>query len=186
MTSVTSSIVEIQDLLDRWRALGHLRLDSGVEMIGRFPDETTETWTHVLFPGLTVSQLDALERRTGGKLPSSLRAFYRLIGGMTLFVGAFRMAGARPAGIRCGAGSLCPDDLVQLNHDLDVMGWKSSSALAFAANGWDGSVHVVGMGHTPDEVLRIDRATGTVLESHDDVFACVAARLTRLDELMLA
>lgn len=182
---VTDSIVCIQDLLDKWRALGHQKLGNGVELIGRFPGVTPPTWTHVVWPGLSARRISELERRIGGLLPSRLNAFYRLIGGMTLFSGAFRMAGSVPPGFCSGDDSLCPDDLLELNHELDVLGWKPAGAIAFATNSWDGSVHLTGMGSTPEEIVRCDRSTGRVLETHGDVFDCVSTRLTRLDELML-
>jgi hypothetical protein len=186
MAVVTDCIVTIQDLLDKWRELGHEKLPNGTELIGRFPDEETPTWTHVVFPGLSPRRIGMLEAKIGGLLPSRLNAFYRLIGGMTLFVGAFRMAGARTPGIRCGIDSLCPDDIVELNHELDVLGWKPRGAVAFATNSWDGSVHLAGMGQAPDEIVRCERVSGRILECHENVFTCVSSRLTRLDEILLA
>lgn len=185
MAVVTDCIVTIQDLLDKWRALGHEKLANGTELIGLFPDEATPTWTHVVFPGMSPRRIALLETKIGGLLPGRLHAFYRLIGGMTLFVGAFRMAGSRTRGIRCGDDGLCPDDIVELNHELDVLGWKPRGAIAFATNSWDGSVHLAGMGHSPEEIVRCERASGRILECHEDVFACVSARLTRLDQLLL-
>ena len=185
MSSVTDCIVTIQDLLDKWRELGHTTLPNGVELLGQFPDVTPPTWMHVVFPGLSNRRIAELEQRLGCALPNRMRAFYRLIGGLTLFSGAFRVAGLRRPGFRSGADSFHPDDIVELNHELDVAGWKPQAALAFAINAWDGSVHLTGMGKSPDETVRCERATGRVLEFHDDVFACLSSRLLRLDDLML-
>ena len=181
--AITDAILDIQETLDRWRNLGSLCLRNGIELMGRFPDVVPDTWTHIVFPGLDEQQLVQLERAAGARLTGHVRAFYRRIGGMTLFTGAFRVASVCRRGFRVGDDSLCPDDIATLNHDLDVLGWKPTGAVAFAVNGLDGSVHLAGMGRTPDEIVRCDRVSGRVLETHDDVFECIADRLTSLDRL---
>lgn len=183
--SSLAHIAGIQHLLDRWRSLGSRRSRFGVELIARVPDAEIELWMHAVFPGLKVGQVAKLERDLGRALPNRLRAFYRCCGGMRLFLGAFQVFGLRRAGYGIGALALQPEDLVALNHELDVLGWKPAEAVAFAVNSMDLSVHLAGMGRTPDEVVRCDRRTGAVLERHADVFACVDARLHKLDELML-
>lgn len=57
-----------------------------------------------------------------------------------------------------------PDDLLQLNHEIEALGWKPSHAIAFAVNGWDQSVHLFGMTNKPRQIARCDRSTGKVLE----------------------
>ena len=178
-------IVRIQDLLEDWRALGSLRLRNGVELIGRVPDEDASVWMHVVFPRLRGELLAHLERQLGTPLPQSLRAFYGCCGGMSLFLGAFTLRGLRRPGFGLGSGALQPEDIVSLNHELDGQGWTPRGAVAFAENALDLSVHLVGMGETPAQVVRCERSTGKVLERHDDVFACVDARLYRLDEMQL-
>lgn len=183
--STLAHIAGIQHLLDRWRSLGSRRSRFGVDLIARVPDAESELWMHAVFPGLKIGQVAKLERELGIALPSRLRAFYRCCGGMRLFLGAFQVFGLRQPGLGLGALALQPEDLVALNHELDVLGWKPAEAVAFAVNSMDLSVHLAGMGRTPDEVVRCDRRTGAVLERHADVFACVDARLHKLDELML-
>lgn len=183
--STLAHIAGIQHLLDRWRSLGSRRSRFGVELIARVPDADSELWMHAVFPGLKVDQVVRLEQDLGQALPNRLRAFYRCCGGMRLFLGAFQVFGLRRPGIGLGALALQPEDLVALNYELDVLGWKPAGAVAFAVNSLDLSVHLAGMGRTPDEVVRCDRRTGAVLERHEDVFACVDARLHKLDELML-
>lgn len=178
-------IVRIQDLLEDWRSLGSLRLRNGVELIGRVPDEDGAVWMHVVFPGLRGERLRRLEHELGATLPRSLRAFYECCGGMSLFFGAFRLRGLRRPGFGLGSGALQPEDIVALNHELDALGWKPRQAVAFAENALDQTVHLVGMGETSAQIVRCERSTGRVLERHEDVFACVAARLYRLDELQL-
>lgn len=175
----------IQDLLAEWRALGSCRLRNGVELIGRMPVDDEHVWMHVVFPGLPVAGLETLERDLGVSLGRALRAFYRCCGGMNLFNDAFRLFGRRLPGVSAGARGLQPSDIVAFNHEIDALGWKPAGAVAFAQNNWDLTVHVVGMGAQPDEVVRCDRRTGHVLERHADVFACVASRLSKLDQLQL-
>ena len=182
--SATASITRIHDLIDRWRALGSERLPSGVECIGRAPDGEQHEWLHTLFPALDERGLERLEQELQRHLPPSLRQLYRSCGGMHLFQGAFQVHG------RCREPSLHdlslqPEDLVALNRELDVLVWKPPGAVAFASNGWDRSLHVVGMGRTPQEVVRCDRRTGRIFERHENVFSCIEARLYRLDARFL-
>ena len=95
------------------------------------------------------------------------------------------MRGHHPFGFAAGERALQPLGLVEVNHAIDMFGWRRRDAVVFAVNGWDGSVHVAGMGDTPNEVVRCDRVTGRVIERHADVFACVEARLYRLDSLAM-
>lgn len=182
---VTESIVRIQDLFDEWRAMGSERLRNGVELIGRAGSENEPHWLHAVFPGLSPMQLGYLEKMAGVHFPSQLRAFYRVVGGMTLFQGAFRVYGRRRPGVRLGIDGLQAEDIAELNHEIDALGWKPSAAVAFAVNAWDQTVHLAGMGTDADEIVRCDRATGRVLECHRDVFECVSDRLFRLDRLMM-
>lgn len=183
---ITENIVKIQDLFDAWREAGHTKLPNGVELIGRTGEDGDASWLHAVFPGLDPRSLDALEKEAGAALPPQLRAFYRLIGGMSLFHGAFCLYGKRRRGIRTGAAAVQAGDIVELNHEIDVLGWRPAGAIAFAVNGWDQSVHVAGMGRDAREITRCDRATGRVLEVHATIYDCVYDRLYRLDQLMLA
>ena len=182
--NVTRHICTIQDLFEEWRALGSRKLRSGVELIGRMPVDDEIAWMHAVFPGCAAAALDEIEAGLGARMPKSLRAFYRCCGGMSLFLGAFHMHGHRSAGVHLGAAALQPEDLLELNHELDVLGWRQPNAVAFAVNSWDMSVHVAGM--SPGySIVRCERRTGEVIEHHDSVFSCIADRLYRLDQMML-
>ena len=188
MNSETSTfaIAKVKDLFDRWRQTGSLTLASGVELIGQVATDDGHVWQHAVHPGLPVALLDELEARLGMPLPRDLRAVYRRIGGMTLFHGAFRLFGYRRAGLSADDGGVQPDDLLRLDHELDVLGWKPRRALAVAENGLDLSVHVMGMANDAHTVLRCERTTGRVLEEHSDLWTCLADRLGRLAQLLPA
>ena len=185
MLNTTATIIRIQDLLERWRSMGARRLRNGTELLAAIPDGDQQAWMHVVFAGESEEDLDMLEGELGKQLPKRLRTFYRGCGGMTLFQGAFRLHGIRRPGFCEGEGSLQPESLVELNHSLDMAGRLPERAVAFAANGWDGSVYVLGMGHTDEQVVRCDPQTGEITERHRDVFSCVEARLYRLDEMSM-
>lgn len=178
-------MAKIRDVFGGWRKMGSRRLRSGTELIGRIPDGDGEAWLHVVHRGLSLAQIDRLERRLGQPLPRDLRALYRRTSGMALFHGAFCLFGHREPGVRLIADDLQPDDLLAFNHELDVFGWKPRGALAVAENGWDLSVHVLGMTGDPLLVHRCERTTGRVLETHSNIWVCVAARLYKLDQLLV-
>lgn len=184
-TAATRHILRIQDLLDGWRALGSRRLPDGVELIARVPDVATETWLHAVFPAATAATLQALERAIGGPVPVDLRTFYRCLGGLSLFAGLFELRGYRVAGVVPGDGALRPSCVVALNHELDALGWKQDGAVAFAENRWDMSVYVVGGSGGERTVSRCERGSGRVIETHPDVLACVADRLSRLEQMVV-
>lgn len=183
--SPVDCIANIQDLIDGWRQLGSRRLHSGVELIARLPDDEEDTWLHAIFPALDTRGIARLERALGVPLPRQLRSFYRACGGMSLFGRAFLLHGLRGAGVHTGERALQPEDVVQLNHELDALDWKPAGAIAFASNSWDNTVHLTGMGRTPNEIVRCERQGGRVLETHPSLFECVEARLYRLDRLSL-
>lgn len=183
-SSHTANIVRIWDLFDEWRQLGNKRLANGTELIGAQDEEQT-AWLHVLYCGLSSATIDRIAHELGAVLPKDLRAFYRRCNGMHLFGGAFRLFGWRERTVSEGDGALQPDDIVFANHELDALGWKPNGAIAFAQNAWDMSVHLIGMPDDPNGVVRCDRATGTVLERHENLFACIWNRLFRLDQLQL-
>ncbi len=179
------SISRIQDTFECWRQLGSKTLRDGTELIGRQYEDDDEAWMHALFLRLTGHEIAAMEQLLEMPLPKSLRRFYSSCGGMTLFGGVFRIHGLRqPRGVLLEQGARV-EDLVQLNHELDQAGWKPAGAVAFGVSEWDATAYVAGMGRTEDEVVRVARATGDVLEYVDDIWTLVADKLYRLDELFI-
>ena len=164
--------------------MGSLLLDSGTELIGEVPQDGEQAWLHAVYPGLSLAQMDELELHLRISLPRDLRALYRRISGMSLFRGAFRLFGYHKTAVRSAENHMQPDDLLRLNHELDVIGWKPHKALAVAENGWDLSVHMMGMTADSHTVLRCARTTGTVLEEHPNLWTCLADRLYTFDQLL--
>lgn len=182
--TATTSILTITDLLDTWRTMGSRRLRNGTELIGRVPVDDGETWLHAVFPAIGETGLASLERQLGRPLPASLRTFYRCVGGLSVFAGLFEVCGLRPTGWTTGDLALQPRCLVALNHELDALQWMPAGAVAFASNQWDLSVHLL-VPAAGDVVARCDRRTGRVIETHANVLEAVAARLLRLDQMVV-
>ncbi|MBM4062566.1 MAG: SMI1/KNR4 family protein [Planctomycetes bacterium] len=182
----TQSIAKIQDTFDRWRQMGSRKLRSGTELIGLVPDQETELWLHVIHAGLPLAQIDQLERAMQTSLPRDLRALYRVTRGLSLFHGAFNLHGRRAPGFGTADCALQPEDILELNHGLDVLGWKPPGAVAFAANAWDQSVHLFGMTEQPRQVARCHRGTGEILELDGTIWECLVRKLYRLDRLITA
>lgn len=183
-TTPFASIARIQTLFDTWRELGCQTLPNGTELIAGTKDGDEERWLHTVHPGMQGAELAAFEARLRLRLPRDLRAFYRRSAGMSLWGGAFTVYGYRATDV-ARLNDPQPADAMRLNHELEVLGWKPQNAFAFAENAWDMTVHVVGMAPNPATVQRCDRISGLVLEEHANVWACVAARLYRIDQLMM-
>ena len=181
----TQSILRIQDVFDRWRLLGTRQLRSGTELIGAIPDSDEEVWMHAIYPSLSVTAIEGLEQQMRARLPRDLRAMYRVTRGMSLFQGAFRVFGHREPGFFSSDQSLQPDDLLELNHELDVLGWKPKGAVAFAVNAWDQTVHLFGMTGQVRQIARCHRGTGEILELHSTLWECLVTKLYKLDELLV-
>lgn len=177
-------ILRIQELFERWRQLGSKRLASGTELIGAIPNGDEVAWMHVIHPGLSIAEIEALEVKLKQRLPRDLRAFYRWSRGLDLFQGACRIHGAAPRGFHESSAPV-PSDLLELNHELEVLGWRPKKAVAFAVNAWDQSVHLFGMTGNSREVARCQRATGEVMEVHATLWECLISRLYRLDQLFV-
>lgn len=185
MSTTYAAIAQIQDVFDRWRALGSKKLADGTELIGHQLLGDDECWTHAVFPGLAAERVYAMEGQLGTPLTPDLRRFYRACGGMQLFGGLFTFHGLpRHNGLVVLHG-VEVDDIVALNHDLDHYGWKPRGAVGFAASAWDASVYVAGMGRDDAAVVRLARASGDVLEYVPDVWSLVADKLYRLDQLFV-
>ncbi|MCA8977927.1 MAG: SMI1/KNR4 family protein [Planctomycetes bacterium] len=180
-----SSIAGIQNLFEKWRQLGHKKLPCGTELIASVPDGGNEEWVHVVYPGLSHQQLHRLQELLQSPIPGGLRSFYRRCAGMSLWRGAFRVYGYNCDQHGVSEYPRYPDSVLRLNHELDALGWMPKAAFAFAENSWDMSVHVVGLGSDPHTVHRCDRRTGEVMETHPNVWSCIAARLYRVDELSM-
>lgn len=136
---------------------------------------------HVVMPGLTEQELAAIAEQLRQPIPVGLRAFLRNCGGMSLFGCLFTIYGLPRISFSDGSDSVTSIDLIAFHQSLAWSSWAKPGMLAFASSAWDQSVYVAGLGDTDDEILRLDRATGEALERYDDVFACVEARLYRID-----
>lgn len=181
-----ASIAGIQNLFDRWRQLGQRTLPCGTELIAAGPDKDSVRWLHVVYPGLSVADLERLEEDVPGRIPRALRTFYRRCAGMNLWNGAFQLYGYNPGIHDALEQPRYPGDVLRFNHNIDVLGWMAPEAFAFAENGWDMSVHIVGMNaDDPNVVHRCDRRTGEVLETHPHIWACLESRLNKLDQLLV-
>lgn len=178
-------ITDILDVFEEWRTLGCKRLPNGTELIGRVPDGDSVAWMHVLFPKLSAERIEAMERQLRRPLPRELRQLYRTTGAMSLFGGAFHVVGMRPAFLHEGEAALQPVDLVAFNHELECASWKSEQAIAFALNSWDHSIHVMGGGGKENEIWRMERGTGMLLERHADIWDFLSDKLHKLDQILI-
>jgi len=180
-----ASIARIERLFAEWRDLGSHRLPSGTELIAPLPTDESGQWLHVIQQGLSVSELTDLQRQRQFELPREMRAFYRRIAAMTLWNGAFAVYGYRPLESMMTDDSDRPKDVLQLNRELESLGWKPKDAFAFAVNGSDMSVHVIGLTDDPNLVHRCERSTGEIIDTHASVWVCISARLYSLNQSML-
>jgi hypothetical protein len=176
-----ASICNIQDLLDRWRTLGSLKLRNGVELLAKIPDSESSSWMHAVFPGMSAAVLKKVVTTIEGEMPASLRAFYRGCGGMSLFGDLFTVYGAPRTHFVIGDDAFAAADIIEFNRHTAALPWAVPHMVAFASSAWDGSIYVAGLGATPDEVVRCERKTGQVLQRHTNVFTCIEARLYHLD-----
>jgi len=181
----TQNIAQIQDVFDRWRTMGSCQLRSGTELIGRLTEDDQDAWMHAIYRPLDAAGVDRLEAQMQRTLPRDLRALYRRCRGMSLFHGAFQVYGWRDPGFKTSDRGLQPEDVLELNHNLDILGWRTQQTVAFAVNSWDQSVYAYGMTSDVRQVARCERSTGMILEVHEDVWQCLVERLYRLDRLLL-
>ena len=175
--SCTDSILTIQDLLTEWRQLGSHTDGDGIERIAQVAEDS---WLHTALAGVDEGAIAACEQALGVQLPRRLRGLYRCLGGLDLFDGLFRLHGPDTvASRRLGL------DLSTFASSQGSPGWMPPGAAPFAVNAWDGSLHLCGMGRSPEEIVRCEPETGEVLERYVDALHCVGARLSKLDELAI-
>ena len=182
--TVLEAIAKIHDVFSTWRELGTKKLSNGTELIGHQCVDGEDLWMHAVFPKLGIEAVATLESELGTGLPVDLRTFYRTCGGMVLFGGVFRVLGAvRRRGAISENGPEV-DDIVEFNRGLQGQDWMVPGAVAFAVNLWDSTIYVSGLAKGT-EVVRVDRASGEILERSPDVWSVIADKLYRLDELFV-
>lgn len=112
-----ASYNRLMDLIGSWRRLGSIKLDNGVERIGRLQSIGTEAYMHEIFPPLDNSRIDIIEDKLNIKLHQSLRDFFLLHNGLDLYRFQIAVYGLRTTYNRTTENVFLaqPFDLVSLN-----------------------------------------------------------------------
>lgn len=173
MTTLSSNILTLQELLAQWRDLGTVSLPDGRELIGELD---CGHWMHTVWPGVSDEELEQAATRLDRPLPTRLRVLWSRIGGLSLFSGGFQLAVP-------GHASGLPLRAI-FSGDTDAPEWLEAGSCVLACNAWDGSLHVLEA--SGEEITRRDPDEGLVIDRHSDALAMVAHRLSRIDELQLA
>jgi len=85
----------IMETLGRWNHLGRRDVSNGTQLIGHIPHVAPLAYLHVVFGGLSDSQINQIEVGIKRELPEMSRAFYRRANGCSLFGGAISIYGLR-------------------------------------------------------------------------------------------
>ena len=86
---------EVTEIMRRARHLGERVLDGGTRMIGHVPHVAPQAWLHILFSPLSDDEIGEVESEIGIAIPESLKVFYSLANGISLFSGSLAIYGRR-------------------------------------------------------------------------------------------
>src|SRR5262249_55647300 len=130
-------------------------------------------------------EIRELESAVGRPLPLDLRTFYRTIGGLSLFCGAFCIHSRGSHYLTFGGEALRPPDLARFNHELGSAGLLPPRAVAVREHGRGRSGEAGGRGAAPTEGVRLDRHPGALLQRHPTIGNLVAEKLLTYEQLLL-
>ncbi|MCA8977928.1 MAG: SMI1/KNR4 family protein [Planctomycetes bacterium] len=177
MTTPLASIARVQSMFDEWRILGSRRLRSGTELIGPVDGIENPDWLHIIYRGLTVAEVTAMEGKMACRMPRDLRSFYRRTSGLSLWNGTFEVHGFHPDDDGGRRNARYPADVFVLDREIDELGWKPRHTFAIAENHRQQSVILVSTRRDTPLVSRCDRRTGRVIGTYTSFWQCLANTL---------
>jgi SMI1 / KNR4 family (SUKH-1) len=103
---------EITEMMRRSSPSGQRILEDGTRLLGHVPHVGPDAWLHLLFPPLSDDEISEIESEMGIRLPESLKDFFSLANGLSLFSGTLSIYGRRHNYSRTGDGFWQPFSIV--------------------------------------------------------------------------
>jgi hypothetical protein len=125
---------EVVRTMSRWSTKGEKLLSTGVRLICPTPHVAPEAWLHVLFPPLSPSEIEAIEKNLGMLLPDDFKHFLLRANGLELFSYRVSIFGLRKSLAREGDEAWQPFNLVSHNLESDRPDGSPADLIYFAAD----------------------------------------------------
>jgi len=91
-----SLLIEIKNILYKYKNLGAKFLDDGTQLIGKAPHAADQAWLHCFFPSLNSEEILKLQLEYDIQIPEVYKNFLMEFGnGLHIFVDAFSLDGYR-------------------------------------------------------------------------------------------
>jgi hypothetical protein len=167
----------VLDVVYRARSFGSRVLQDGTELIGHTPHVAPQAWFHVLFPGLTASQIESLEHALKRPLPREYRSFLTQMNGIRLFSGSLSIDGLRRSYERTGDAVWQPFNVVDVNTIERPAGAGPSD---FVVGGYKADGSLLCVDADTDETWRRDRDRPAPLNHWPSLLHTLADEAERL------
>ena len=163
----------------------HLNSSSSIKLgkstlIQKTPHIGSEAYLHSLYDGLTETEVAALEKSIGRKIPNQLKEFYKEVNGLEFFSGSIAIFGLRSNYTRDVSATWQPYDIKTPNIDERPKN-ATNDMIFFGAYDWDGSYLFLRSDDT--NVHRCERDSNTPINSWKSLEEFFSAEIVRIGKL---
>ncbi len=179
-----SNIKSIFGLLDKWAAKGIRLLPNGTKMLSPAPHGTSQAWLHIIYAGLSDSEIEGYEKKFPLPFPSEYREFLHYANGIILFSDSLSLWGWRATYGRGRKGVIQPDDLSDLNNERPE--GCPNAWLFFGNYGWDGSRLIFDLSaksSNHNRVFRCAERSTAILQEWPSFREFLYGEIARLEKL---
>jgi hypothetical protein len=166
--------------IDAYRVLGFKTLQNGVVLVGHIPHIAPEAYLHTLYPRLSTSEIDTLERIVGSAIPAEFILFLQRTNGADLFLSSLAIHGLRKSYTRSGDDARQPYALELIN--VQERPRKAKASYFFVGTyRLDGSL--VFMDTVDQQVFHCSKSCGKIRGTWPNFGAMIEAEFDRLAAL---
>lgn len=169
----------LEAALDEWGRLGCRALTTNVRQVGHVPHVAPEGYLFTIFPGLSDSDIDSVENDLAIPFHESLRSFYRVFNGLSLYSDSLSIYGMRSSYVREGEASIQPYSIATSNGPERIAGISREDVVIGFYN-YDGSKVIM---RRTGELTRTPRKGFVPLETWRSLDEFLCLELTRLRQL---
>ena len=90
------------ETLRKYSTVGYKKLENGTELIGKTPHIGSQAWLHIIFPGITETEISQYERNNQIHIPDTYKKFLKKANGIDIFSSSLYLFGIRSGYNRSG------------------------------------------------------------------------------------
>lgn len=173
-------INQLLDEIKKYSPLGEKKLNDGTQLIGHAPHIAPQAWLHVIHPGLSLKNIELLEKNLDVAFPESLKYFYKCCNGIEFFITTISIYGFRENFRRDLSNAWQPFDIQTVNLE-ERPTCLSKEYLIIGGYDWDGSYIVINL--LSGVINRIDQYDCRVLNEWEGFNNMIYQEFMRLTNI---